>query len=73
MLVLGDVNFQCDSDHKMSHIRDILTHFNLEQCVRGPTCKSGYVIDWVHQRQSDPLLHSVSVESVLTFDHMSVV
>ena len=73
MLVLGDVNFQYDCDHKMSHMTDILTQFDLEQCVRDPTHKFGHIIDWVLQRQSDPLLHSVSVESVLTSDHMSIV
>ena len=73
MLVLGDVNFQCDSDHKMSHMTDILTQFDLEQCVRDPTHKSGHITDWVLQRQSDPLLHSASVESLLTSDHMSIV
>ena len=73
MLVLGDFNFQYDCDHKMSHMRDILTQFDLEQCVRDPTHKSGHVIDWVLQRQSDPLLHSVSVQSVLTSKHASIV
>ena len=73
MLVLGEFNFQHDCDHKMSHMPDILTQFDLEQCVRDPTHKSGHVIDWVLQRQSDPLLHSVSVESVLISDHMSIV
>ena len=38
-----------------------------------PTHKSGRVIGWVLQRQSDPLFHSVSVESVLTSYHMSIV
>ena len=50
-----------------------MTQFDLEQCVRDPTHKFGHIIDWVLQRQSDPLLHSVSVESVLTSDHMSIV
>ena len=54
-------------------MRDTLTRFDFEQCVRDPTAKSGPVIDWVLQRQSDPLLHSVSVESVLTSDHVSIV
>ena len=73
MLVLGDFNFQYDCDHKKSHMTDILTQFVLEQCVRDPTHKSGHITDWVLQRQSDPLLHSVSAESVLTSDHMSIV
>ena len=73
MLVLGDFNFQYDCDHKMSHMRDIFTQFDLEQCVRDPTHKSCYVIDWVLQRQCDPLLQSVSVESVFTSDHMFIV
>ena len=41
--------------------------------MRDPIHKSGHVIDWVLQRQSDPLSHSVSVESVLTSDYMSIV
>ena len=41
--------------------------------MRDPTAKSGPVIDWVLQRQSDPLLHSVSVQSVLTSKHASIV
>ena len=73
MLVLGDFNFQYDCDHKKSHMTDILTQFVLEQCVRDPTHKSGHIIDLILQRQSDPLLHSVSAESVLTSDHMSIV
>ena len=32
-----------------------------------------HVIDWVLQRQSDPLLHSVSAKSVLISDHLSIV
>ena len=47
---------------RVSHMRDILTLFDLEQCVHDPTHKSGHVIDWVLQRQSNPLLHSVGVE-----------
>ena len=54
-------------------MRDILTQFDLEQCVRDPTHKSGHITDWVLQRKSDPLLHSASVESLLTSDHMSIV
>ena len=73
MLVLEDFNFQYACDHKMGHMRDIFTQFDLEQCVRDPTHKSCYVIDWVLQRQCDPLLQSVSVESVFTSDHMSIV
>ena len=73
MLVLGDFNFQYDCDHKMSQVRDIFTQLDLEQCVRDPTHKSCYVLDWVLQRQCDPLLQSVSVESVFTSDHMSIV
>ena len=41
--------------------------------MRDPTHKSGHKTGWILQRQSDPLLHSVSVESVLTSDHMSIV
>ena len=52
---------------------DILTQFNLEQCVRDPIYKSGHVVDWVLERKSDPLLNSIRVESVLTSDHMSIV
>ena len=73
MLVLGDFNFQYDCDHKMSHMRDILTQFDLGQFVRDPTHKSGHVIDWVFQRQREPMLHSVSIEFVLTSDHTSIV
>ena len=73
MLFIADFNFQHDCDHKMSLMRGVFTQFDLEQCVRDPTYKSGHVIDCILQRQFDPLLHSVSVESVLISDPMSIV
>ena len=73
MLFIADFNFQHDCDHKMSLMRGVFTQFDLEQCVRDPTHKSCYVLDWVLQRQCDPLLQSVSVQSVFTSDHMSIV
>ena len=41
--------------------------------MRDPTHMSGPVTGLVLQRQSDPLLHLVSVESVLISDHISIV
>ena len=41
--------------------------------MRDPTHMSGPVTGLVLQRQSDPLLQSVSVDSVLTSDHMPIV
>lgn len=54
-------------------MKDMLFQFDLEQCVLEHTHRSGRIIDWIKQRQSDPLATSASVCFDLTSDRMSMV
>ena len=62
-----------DNRQKIPRMKDLLFQFDLEQCVLEHTHRSGHILDWIKQRQSDPLATSASVRFDLTSDRMSMV
>ena len=69
MLISGVFNLHYDDPQKIFGMKDLLSQFDLEHCVHEHTHKSGHIVDWIIQREKDPLVKSASVCFDLTLDH----
>lgn len=73
LVVVGDFNFHVNDENDVdaSHFLDILTAYNLTQCVSKRTQESGHTLDLIITRSLSKFVTNVTVEQKIS-DHFSV-